>query len=109
MVGRDTAGGSDAPAGLALGVMSAVRTAPGRLPRTRAALAVSRPTTARSSTASASVRGSMAISATAASVPEQGTWVALATDPSEREAVGQIGECRRAGPVSINGVGYWWG
>ncbi|MET7752685.1 DUF6346 domain-containing protein [Micromonospora sp. NPDC005367] len=26
----------------------------------------------------------------------------------ERPAVAQVGECRRAGPVSVNGFGYWW-
>lgn len=28
--------------------------------------------------------------------------------PVERPAVGQVGECRRAGPLSVNGFGYWW-
>jgi hypothetical protein len=26
----------------------------------------------------------------------------------ERPAIGHVGECRRAGPVSVNGFGYWW-
>jgi Family of unknown function (DUF6346) len=36
-----------------------------------------------------------------------GTGVATA-HPPERPAVGEVGECRRAGPVSVNGFGYWW-
>jgi hypothetical protein len=26
----------------------------------------------------------------------------------QRPAVGEVGECRRVGPVSGNGLGYWW-
>jgi hypothetical protein len=26
----------------------------------------------------------------------------------ERPATGEVGECRRAGPVSVNGFGHWW-
>jgi Family of unknown function (DUF6346) len=36
-----------------------------------------------------------------------GTGVATGY-PVERPAVGQVGECRRAGPLSVNGFGYWW-
>lgn len=28
--------------------------------------------------------------------------------PKERPAVAHVEECRRAGPVSVNGFGYWW-
>jgi hypothetical protein len=27
---------------------------------------------------------------------------------SERAAVAQVGACRRLGPVSLDGLGYWW-
>jgi Family of unknown function (DUF6346) len=36
-----------------------------------------------------------------------GTGVARGI-PVERPAVGQVGECRRAGPLSVNGFGHWW-
>jgi nucleoside-diphosphate-sugar epimerase len=35
-----------------------------------------------------------------------GTGVATGYPP-ERPAVGEIGECRRAGPIGVNGFGYW--
>ena len=28
--------------------------------------------------------------------------------PSEKPAVAQVGDCRRLGPVSVDGFGYWW-
>jgi hypothetical protein len=28
--------------------------------------------------------------------------------PQERAAVAEVGACRRLGPVSVDGLGYWW-